>query len=314
MIDSKIVIGVLAKDCAPALYNNISRVERLGSCFSSYDVVVLENDSKDETKRVLRDWQLHNESVHVLFKDGIFSDFREIRNSVKHPGMSLSRIARMVLLRNELMAYIREHFNPEIYMLLDIDIENFSVEGILNALNTAPKDWGGLFANGRHSRFFENRSIPIPFQYDYFAYLPKGKSVDSYFSKKFFSRFFKPYIEYRMNSAIQRNAFWECNSAFGGIGLYKWNLVKDYSYEVSVPSAFEGDNSCICEHIPFNMKLVTNGSKNYIAQDIIVNYGKHKDLNDRSFWFRKFTVPYVFYVYSLQSPIKKLLKKLHFVK
>lgn len=311
MLKERIVIGVLAKDCAAALSKNISRVEKLGRCFLSYDVVVLENDSKDETKEILRKWESNNERVRVLSKDGFFSDFTENRASIKHPGMSLSRISRMAKLRNELIDYVRKNFDLDIYMLLDIDVEDFSVEGIVESLKEAPNDWGGLFANGRHTRSEENKKVPIPFQYDYFAYLPKGKSINEYFSKIFFNRFFKPYIEFRMNCAIQKTPFWECHSAFGGVGLYKWSVVKDFSYEIFIPSSFEKDNSCVCEHVPFNMKVVAGGAKNYVASKMQVDYGKNKDLDDDNLLFKFFTVPYVFFAYSLKSPVKKILRKLH---
>ena len=57
MIDKKIVIAALARDCNEALINNIPRIEKLRELFTESHVVIVENDSKDGTKDTLQKWQ-----------------------------------------------------------------------------------------------------------------------------------------------------------------------------------------------------------------------------------------------------------------
>ena len=53
IIKKKLVVGILARDCNSALLQNIPKIEQLCSAFISYDIFILENDSKDGTKNTL---------------------------------------------------------------------------------------------------------------------------------------------------------------------------------------------------------------------------------------------------------------------
>ena len=52
---------------------------------------------------------------------------------------------------------ILESINDSIdyLMVIDIDINSFSIEGILKSIQNAPNNFGGIFANGRAKVFGE---------------------------------------------------------------------------------------------------------------------------------------------------------------
>ena len=55
-IDKSVSICMLARDCGKAIERNIPRIENLRSFFCLSYVIVVENDSKDNTKSVLAEW------------------------------------------------------------------------------------------------------------------------------------------------------------------------------------------------------------------------------------------------------------------
>jgi hypothetical protein len=51
-----VVSAALARDCAPALRQNIPRIERLRKYFASGTVILVENVSIDDTNNILENW------------------------------------------------------------------------------------------------------------------------------------------------------------------------------------------------------------------------------------------------------------------
>ncbi len=253
----KIALAILARDCENNLPKNIKRINNLSKRFTACSIVVIENDSKDNTKNILSDWANINSSVTIISMDGVFQN-------AQTQGQSVSRIERMCFYRNKYLEYLREQNKDFDYVIIiDADIDYFSVEGIIKAMYEK-KDWDALFANGR---FYTNVfDIPILGKYyDNFAYVPyKSFSYDlddwemkcnnDYIS---FILHFKKYIK--------------CKSAFGGVGIYKYAKVKNLIYETK-PNNMSTQNKVLCEHVVFNQKI--NDSKFYIAKDIKVLYQK----------------------------------------
>ena len=64
--DKSVVICALARDCSGALANNIPRIQELREFFADSEVIVIENDSKDNTKEVLASWH-QNFLACILF-------------------------------------------------------------------------------------------------------------------------------------------------------------------------------------------------------------------------------------------------------
>jgi hypothetical protein len=59
MINKNIIIAALARNCEDSLRINIPLIEKLRTQFSWSQVVVVENDSIDETKNLLNDWKIN---------------------------------------------------------------------------------------------------------------------------------------------------------------------------------------------------------------------------------------------------------------
>jgi hypothetical protein len=147
--------------------------------------------------------------------------------------------------------------------VIDIDIESFSVEGVLNTIKKAPSDWGGIFAFGLKS-FMIGKLRLKSFMYDKYAYM--YKTIDVFSTEYIYQE------ERKVMNRVNRNIYSSCISAFGGIGIYKWDIIKDLNYITKLNP--DPKIKALCEHIPFNKKIINKGYTNYISKYLIVDYGK----------------------------------------
>ena len=66
---SSVCICALARDCAPALANNLPLLGRLCARFNSAHVIIVESDSKDDSKAVLRAWAGDRSPIKLSLDD-----------------------------------------------------------------------------------------------------------------------------------------------------------------------------------------------------------------------------------------------------
>lgn len=271
-LNKSIVIAALARDCANSIIKNKIIIEELRGFFKESHVVIIENDSKDNTKQVLKDYACKFSNVHILSKDFNNKFPFNYCGKAKYSGMSTQRIARMIYVRNILLNYIKENFSSDYILFIDIDIQWFSPYGIINAIKNAPDNWGALFANGHYNITCGKITKAWPLQYDVYAYLEKGRTMQSVTISEN-SPLKRIFIAKKINDDINSNKYLEVTSAFGGIGIYKAEAISQISYEINAPGEWNKSNMCLCEHIGFNSKISAQGYKLFISQDLECIYG-----------------------------------------
>lgn len=262
MINKSILIAALARDCKEAIIKNIPKIELLRKEFISSHVVIIENDSKDGTKDILKQWEKQSEGVKVIMNNFGTITISKSSESILHPGSSLHRISKMTKYRNMYMDYAKNvDFRIDYLIAIDIDIEDFSPTDIIKCIKDAPNDWGGLFANGRTYYYHISK------YFDMFAFLPSNFNEAINFKNMITNN-------HILEKLLRQHKFVECISAFGGIGIYKWDIIKDSHYET-----FPNNNSKIfemqCEHISLNKNVINKGYKNYICSSMKVSYGRY---------------------------------------
>ena len=269
-IDKTIAITILARDCEDALMHNIPKIEKLRKCFKSSIVIIVENDSKDKTKELLVEWQNNSENVVVISEDYNIQTIPLQTEDCKMPGSSIHRNERMCFYRNKYMEYLSAlHFEYDYMIVVDIDIDDFREEGILQAIVNAPNDWAALFANGRfYIKVFQKRILSR--YYDWYAFLPDTNPLET-------TDMDLTLREMRLNSDIpntelKKIKYLSCYSAFAGIGIYHYPAIKNLRYQV-IPNKRSKYCESIADHIYFNISVINgNSKKNYIASDILVFY------------------------------------------
>lgn len=249
--------AILARDCNINLKKNILRVEELASYFKEYKILILENNSRDGTKKTLQEWAKSDSNVVVDSKDYNFDSNETV-------GSGSSRIERMTLFRNKYLEYYRTcEYKYDYLIVLDIDIDYFDPKAVLDSIVNAPKDWIALLANGRFYTTFLGKII-IGKYYDNYAFVPYNSD-----------NLELNYEEVRCNNDIvqyglKKNDYLKCNSAFGGIGVYSYEAAMKCNYSTYNNTRSDYYNN-ICEHIPFNYEMNKYGNL-YISKKMNVLY------------------------------------------
>ena len=257
-LNRSVIIGLLARNCKESILRNKTKLEEFGSFFNDYHIVVVENNSSDGTQSVLCDWAKNNEKV-------IIDSFMD--HSVRRTDSSYARISYMAWLRNRLLDDIRKLPTSDIIVMMDIDIYDFDLEGLLESISHAPNDWGGLMANGR--MMLPNRHY-LNVQYDQYAFMADDEDLDDMKFDMFTTRNL-----YRrgkqVNLQLQKYTYYPVHSAFGGIGVYRSEAIRDLKYQAVIMDARY--HKTFCEHVPFNLAIIKQGYKNYICRHMVVNNG-----------------------------------------
>lgn len=269
MIDKDIVIAILARDCGKTLVKNIQLVEEIRSYFRWSQVVVVENDSKDNTKALLFDWEQSKSGVKIISQDyNTLTIPNKTLNNI-NPLVSLFRIEKMTKYRNIYIDYIKQiNHNIDNLIVIDIDVKSFSIEGIVDSILKCEGECGAIFAYGITVKKIFNKVYSKIF-YDLFA-------IQEYSMKNiplFKSQNSRDILRSISVNLKQNEILYKVISAFGGIAVYNYRAICDLEYKV-VLNSFD-KNEAICEHIPFNAEIIKLGYSNYISKKMEVIYGEH---------------------------------------
>lgn len=257
---SRITICSTVRDCDSRLKSNIPKIEALRKLFRSSSVVIIENDSKDNTKEVLTRWRHEAENVTLLMKDFHVNTFKPTNSDVL-PAYSKHRIERMSLYRNMYMDVLANQ--PSDYVIvIDLDLLDFSIPGILHSLGHRD-EWDTITANGICAsplKHFYKGNV----YYDTFAYMEHGDTRP---------RNVRMLMAYQkqLKSIGQQDGLIKIESAFGGLALYRYEALMSARY--SAQENKEKQIEALCEHISLHRQMATAGfDKIFINPKMVAVY------------------------------------------
>ncbi len=216
--DKKVILCGVVKNVQLQIKKNIDLAIETGKHFADYKVVVYENNSTDRTKEILQQYSSYD---HVKIVSENIENYNKKENNKlwtytevtgsDHP----CRIEHICNARKKLINEINqpEYDSYEHVIMIDLDSSGWEISGILNSFHTC-SHWDVIFANS-----FE--------YYDYYALRIEG----FIFGPEIVGESFWNLPNY----SFQRNS--ECvpvYSAFNGIGIYKKDIFKKYSYDFEV--------------------------------------------------------------------------------
>lgn len=175
-------------------------IERIGSLFKNYYVVLYENDSDNDTCERLLEWEYRSYNVQII-TEGLDKP----QNEQDH---SLQRRKDMAYYRNKYLP----HIIPSQYtIVLDTDLFGYSYEGILHSLGS---DLDAVGSNGLLYRQSDKGIERL--YYDNWAY----RDID------------KEYSPENNGLFLQRGQdIIEVDSCFGGMAIYKTKCLQNVKYE-----------------------------------------------------------------------------------
>lgn len=265
-LDNKTCIFcLLARNVENALKRNIPKINEVRGFFHDSWVIVVENDSRDKTKELLKEWAEEKDNIILDMKDTNEETIPNRTDKCVFPAGSRYRIEKMATFRNIYLKIIKEKSLKSDYIIvIDVDIDSFYPQDIKVNIENAPEDWHGLFPNGvLYSKCF-NKIIKEKY-YDTFAFVPyESKTYELTFREQYENR---DYISRNL-----KHDYLKVKSAFGGLGIYRYEDLTNFQYTVT-----ENHRSTIlevlCEHISLAQYLENRGCS-YICRNMKVLYEK----------------------------------------
>ena len=260
--ESTIIICSIVKNAERGLKVNIPVINELCGRFKDFRIVVYENDSKDQTKYLLRQWTLRDkERIHVLLNASGASNTIPSKGDVScNPFFSKRRIEKMARLRNFYMEYVDEKgWTADYFMVVDLDVARLFAEPVIATLK-ADKDWDVVTAFGY------SRSPRLSKRYhDGYALTMVGDENCSQTEEKIYSM---PGI---LGKLKPDDDWLKVYSAFGGLATYKFEAVKGLRYS-AIPNK-DPRVEVHCEHFSLCKQIHERGYDNiFIVPDMVLKY------------------------------------------
>ena len=232
----KAVFAGCARSCAPFLDGVLTNIEALGSAYDAYQLVIVENNSADDTRRRLREYAATRSNVRLIEADWL---------DKAHP----KRGDRLAVARNLYMNAVREPHYSDCDDLVVLDFDNVNCKPIDLASFRAARRW--LWQEPDRRGVFANST---PFYYDIWALRhPTWCPDDCWGAVRRaqatigFDEAVRRYVASRQIAIAPATPPIDVDSAFGGLGIYRREAALAGSYIGLDP---EGQETC--DHVAFN--------------------------------------------------------------
>jgi hypothetical protein len=267
--DKKILFCGICRNVGDVLERNILCLHRTGGLFKDFKIFMYENDSSDKTIDILNQYKSAKLDFITSKRDD--KDYRINLNNGSDP-WHFQRCKILADCRNNYLEFAKNFYHFDYLCVVDIDIAGaWSYDGIKHAIFILEhnQDYGcvssyGVLAdsNTKNNTTLEDVDQNDYIMYDSLAFRPitvnnVHMSRLNVFGELNFSRGDDPL---------------EVNSNFGGMAIYKMNLIKDKIYDAKEWASGYTDP----DHVIFNRQIQKDGYKIILNPNMITSYSHHR--------------------------------------
>ena len=247
MAKCNVAICTTVRDCATPLKRNIPTIEKLRSFFGGSCVIAVENDSIDDTKLVLSDWEETSDHITILSNNYGIKTIIETGDSVDK-NFSNHRISHMSAYRNQYLDALKEIPDLDYVIVIDLDVEKIPIDGIANSFGQET-DWNAVASNGIKSSAFSEFYNGYKY-FDTYAFCEIGDNRPRT----------KPLIfenQLLLKNLKRGMPLYPVASAFGGMAIYEYKALISAKYQ-ALPNE-DSEVAYLCEHIALHKQMAANG-------------------------------------------------------
>jgi hypothetical protein len=201
------------RNCGPYLTKVFENIEKIGSLFDDYKIVIYYDKSNDNTLEILKEYQQRNPRLIFYVNMNIVSPFRTHRIAVA---------------RNYCLNYVRENKDKFPYFIMmdfdDVNCKNINVEPLKRSLKRS--DWDGLSFN-TNPHYYDIWALSIwPFCFSY-----------NHFQNNFrYHSIIREYVMIKLKM-LKPGQLLQCISSFNGFSIYRTNKFLNTYYDGRVDDA-----------------------------------------------------------------------------
>ena len=253
--NKSVVIAGCAKDIEKDIHITTKKMFDISKLFKKSRIIIFENDSKDNTLKILRDFEKQHDNVIVLSESGL---------STKK---DYTRTCKLAYARNKILQQIEIEnlYDYDFYINLDLDNvnKNLNIKTVKEQIENNNFEWDVLTANQ-------------PRYYDYWALRTKKYNKNCWSKnelcinkKMLLSNWFDNLVNTNGNTEYSiniNNPPIQILSGFGGLGIYKLKSIKGCKYDSNKLKDVRLND---CEHVFFHKCITDKGGKIFIAPKLI---------------------------------------------
>ena len=240
------------KNCGPYLNKVLENIEKIGSLFDDYSIIIYYDNSRDDTLKILQEYQLKNPKLLFYVNTNPISPYRthNIANA-----------------RNFCLKYIRQNVKKFPFFIMmdfdDVNCKEVNIETLRKYLYS--NSWDGLSFNTSPS-YYDIWALSIyPYCFSYNHYSDNNK----------YHIIIKNYIMNKLNS-LKSGEIIECISSFNGFSIYRTNKFLDTYYDGRVRVDLFSKNE-------INTHAKAQNSRTIIYRDYGHIKGRFEDCEHRAF-------------------------------
>ena len=271
-----IIIYGTIRDIERHFLNSFSNIELLTQYFNSAYIIILENDSKDNTRNLLMEWYQSNHSPnikkHIFLLDNVDDKFP-------------LRAHRLAYCRNIILEYIfNNNLNDNYQYAFHCDLDDrfwyIDFDSMINCFQYDLNEWDMMSCVNKKYSY-----------YDWWAL----RCENTWFNKNIFSCETEN-INYESKidefcNFLKKNQLISVNSAFNGFGIYKLSSMKNcyYSAEYYCNKCYNEKRGCKedNDHIGLHRNMKENSCKLFINTNFNIS-----TLPDHSMTYNDFIINY----------------------
>ena len=240
------------KNCGPYLTKVLTNMEKIGSIFEDYQIIIYYDFSIDNTFNILKNYQLKNPKMKFYVNKNVMSPFRthNISNA-----------------RNFCLNYVKENKSKFPYFIMmdcdDVNCKEIDVNVLKKYLTQ--DTWDGLSFN-THPYYYDIWGLSIyPFCFSYNHFENQGQ----------FHVIIRNYIDAILKRAKEQNKLVPCISSFNGFSIYRTSMFLNTRYDGRIRLDLISKKNIISHMKATKSKLVY---KKYETVD-----GRYEDCEHRAF-------------------------------
>jgi hypothetical protein len=248
------------KNCAPYLLKVLDNMEKIGSIFDSYKIIIYYDKSTDNTLDILKQYQKQKKTANMSFY---------INKNLITP----FRTHNLAIARNFCLNYVKQNHEMFPFFIMmdcdDVNCKEVDIDILKKYVHRT--DWDGLSFNTapKYYDIWALSIYPFCFSYNHFK-----DNVQYY-------RIMQDFIDKLLKKASGENRLIECMSSFNGFSLYRTSKFLNTYY----------DGRVRLDLIPkINLEAHRNVTKSnllykiYYKPDGTVNVdGRYEDCEHRAF-------------------------------
>ena len=196
------------KNCGPYIDKVLNNMEKIGSIFDEYQIIIYYDHSKDNTLEIIKTFQKKNDKVFLYINKNVISPFRT---------------HNLAIARNFCLDYVKKNTdNFPFFIMMDCDDVNCKEINIdILKKHLYMDTWDGLSFNSspKYYDIWGLSIYPFCFSYNHFENNVKYYSI------------IQDYVEKFLKKAKSENRLLECISSFNGFSIYRSSKFLNTCYD-----------------------------------------------------------------------------------